>query len=843
MPGQRRQEPRQDAERREPAEERRATGGRRGARAPERQRERHERHPAEPRRAQGRERRDVECSRERGGEGGVHRQAPAGGSTGGRRALEARARSAESEAMRGTRDPILLVAGALALAVAVTRRELGGRLDRLDLPGLPACSRIASSPRRASRLAGTRGGEIYQHEVVAVDGRPLRERARRSRRIAAERGPGVPIRYGSAGAGRIDRAHDRDARFAGARLRAALRHLSASAAPGSPASRSLIRFLGPRRASRRQRALALDRRNVGAHGARSVRALPALPPARLLRVPALRRHAPHGARVPARRGRCRGAARWIPSRSTARRRAARGREQIGLYDPAALRGRAPDRGHRLRRSRSSSFIAAQVAALVAAAELRGAPARQGRRARRARCAGAAGRLEPQVRIDRRAAPENAMGWSGIFFPLSIGYAVLRDDLLEVDAILRRSLNYALLTSASRPATPARWRRSTGVVSDPPAANRAHGFALALRGGRRSSCSCPLRDRMQAAIDRVFFRSAYDFRRLVEARERAARVGRRSRRDRRRGRARPCDEALQPEWIVLRGARSGGARGRRPRRRAAAPGRPARPSASAARRATRRRRRWPAARSWCRSASRAACVALLVARAAALGRLLSAATTARCCTRSRTRARSRSRTRSRSIELRELNRSLERKVDERTAELAARAARAAATTQAQLVHQREDGLGRPARGGRRARDQQPAELRRGQPAPPARIHARACSGAVARLREAAAAGGSASGGRGRAPAWRSTISTSCSDDLGLGRSTPATKASSARTTIVKDLRTFSRLDSGARARSTCSRRSSRRSRCSARGCRRRGGRASTGRCRPSSASRARSSRCS
>jgi two-component system, NtrC family, sensor kinase len=107
------------------------------------------------------------------------------------------------------------------------------------------------------------------------------------------------------------------------------------------------------------------------------------------------------------------------------------------------------------------------------------------------------------------APENAMAFTGILYPLSIGYAVMRADLLEVDAFVRRSLNYVVMTGVLAIGYAALLAGMEGFAGDV----RGPGFAL-VYSLAAVLLVIPLRDRMQSAIDRVFFRSAYDFRRLV-----------------------------------------------------------------------------------------------------------------------------------------------------------------------------------------------------------------------------------------------------------------------------------------------------------------------------------------
>ena len=88
----------------------------------------------------------------------------------------------------------MLVAGAVALAVAIGAGSSAFRLIGTSFPGfLILENRVVASAGLAA-WEGTRGGAIFQHEVVAVDGLPLGD-ARELAAIAADRGPGAPIRY------------------------------------------------------------------------------------------------------------------------------------------------------------------------------------------------------------------------------------------------------------------------------------------------------------------------------------------------------------------------------------------------------------------------------------------------------------------------------------------------------------------------------------------------------------------------------------------------------------------------------------------------------------------------
>lgn len=118
--------------------------------------------------------------------------------------------------------------------------------------------------------------------------------------------------------------------------------------------------------------------------------------------------------------------------------------------------------------------------------------------------------------------ENLMSWAGIFFPISIGYAVLKDDLLRVDEILRRSVSYTLLTVVVAIAYSGAFAAFELLFSGSSWLTRW--FSMALFAGLTVFVLLPVRDRVQGLVDRLFFRSTYDFRLVVEeASQRFARV--------------------------------------------------------------------------------------------------------------------------------------------------------------------------------------------------------------------------------------------------------------------------------------------------------------------------------
>ncbi len=113
----------------------------------------------------------------------------------------------------------------------------------------------------------------------------------------------------------------------------------------------------------------------------------------------------------------------------------------------------------------------------------------------------------------RSSSQNAMAFTAFLFPIAVGYGVLRHNLLEVDALIRRSVGYGALTlfaSAVYVGAVALAHGAFAGAIDPTGPGFALGFGLVCVGGL-----LPLRDHVQALIDRLFFPSTYDYRRIVE----------------------------------------------------------------------------------------------------------------------------------------------------------------------------------------------------------------------------------------------------------------------------------------------------------------------------------------
>ena len=100
----------------------------------------------------------------------------------------------------------------------------------------------------------------------------------------------------------------------------------------------------------------------------------------------------------------------------------------------------------------------------------------------------------------------------VFFPLSIGYAIVRHDLFEIDVIVRRTYGYVLSTATiiggySIIVSGLNVISHGADISKSPVFSV--GFALGVVFFFR-----PLHERLQGFIDRVFYRQQYDYRQTI-----------------------------------------------------------------------------------------------------------------------------------------------------------------------------------------------------------------------------------------------------------------------------------------------------------------------------------------
>ncbi len=167
--------------------------------------------------------------------------------------------------------------------------------------------------------------------------------------------------------------------------------------------------------------------------------------------------------------------------------------------------------------------------------------------------GCAAALGPQVVIaiwsgaTGGKAPQNVMAFTGVLFPISIAYAVMRHNLLNVDELVRRSLHYVIFTIVVT-ATYAGCLAALDAALAGPERHQSSSFALVL-GVVSVFILLPLRDQLQNVVDRSFFRTSFNFARTLErASQRLASVT-----DLgviHTELAETVESALHPEWIGL-----------------------------------------------------------------------------------------------------------------------------------------------------------------------------------------------------------------------------------------------------------------------------------------------------
>ncbi len=104
-------------------------------------------------------------------------------------------------------------------------------------------------------------------------------------------------------------------------------------------------------------------------------------------------------------------------------------------------------------------------------------------------------------------PINAAALTAFLFPVSLGYAVVKRDLFEIDVMLRRGITYVIVvvTIASMYFVAI---FCLGVMIPDRAVARSP-ILMALLNLGLLFAVVPIRARVQDAVDRVFFRTAYD----------------------------------------------------------------------------------------------------------------------------------------------------------------------------------------------------------------------------------------------------------------------------------------------------------------------------------------------
>ena len=96
------------------------------------------------------------------------------------------------------------------------------------------------------------------------------------------------------------------------------------------------------------------------------------------------------------------------------------------------------------------------------------------------------------------------------FPVAIGWAIVKDDLFEVDAIIRRAVAWAILTGVIA----ALYLAGVGLL-EVWFAGRASRVAQLFFLLALVAVLNPLHNQVQVAIDYLFARGKYDYRKIVD----------------------------------------------------------------------------------------------------------------------------------------------------------------------------------------------------------------------------------------------------------------------------------------------------------------------------------------
>lgn len=110
-------------------------------------------------------------------------------------------------------------------------------------------------------------------------------------------------------------------------------------------------------------------------------------------------------------------------------------------------------------------------------------------------------------------PWNFLVFFVIFFPASIAYSIVKHNLFDADEIIKRTLGYVVVTGIVVGAY-AVVSVGLNVVADQYQLAQSKAFPILFTLGVILVFN-PLRDRIQALVDRVFFRKEYDYGTIVD----------------------------------------------------------------------------------------------------------------------------------------------------------------------------------------------------------------------------------------------------------------------------------------------------------------------------------------
>lgn len=110
-------------------------------------------------------------------------------------------------------------------------------------------------------------------------------------------------------------------------------------------------------------------------------------------------------------------------------------------------------------------------------------------------------------------PWNFLGFLALAFPASIAYSIVKHNLFDADTIIRRTVGYVIVTAIVIGAY-AVISVSFNVFMDKYELAQSKAFPILFTLGVILIFN-PLRDRVQALVDRIFFRKEYDYGAIIE----------------------------------------------------------------------------------------------------------------------------------------------------------------------------------------------------------------------------------------------------------------------------------------------------------------------------------------
>lgn len=446
--------------------------------------------------------------------------------------------------MRRTRDPLLLAAALVLLCTGILVTREATQWVGKSFPGFLILENRVVASAGLAHWSGTQSGKIYRYEVTAVDGRPVRSSLGLLETVSGI-APGTPIRYEFAAGGDVfERTIDTHtfSWFDFSMLFGA--YLFCGLSLGGLAL--AIRYM--RGSDRTATGTAIPLFIVGMW---SLTAMDLYGPYRLFRLHAfcesflfaamihlaicfpdpfkwLDRH-PRAVLVPY------GVAAVLALIA-----------QIGLMTPEV---------YVATQLFSIRAFGAGLAFLILCHGIRWVknPSFETRQRLKVVALGCGAALGPQLVISVWAAmtgskaPQNIMALTGIFFPISVGYAVMRQNVLGVDELVRRSMQYVLMTAVVF-GTYVGCLTAFEVAFQGSEFRDSSSFMLALAGVSVFGL-IPMRDRLQVWVDRAFFRTSYNFSRIIEdtSRRLASATELQVIYDEL---SKTVGEAVHPEWIAL-----------------------------------------------------------------------------------------------------------------------------------------------------------------------------------------------------------------------------------------------------------------------------------------------------